>query len=152
LWSASASSAFALGAVFTVAIVALYHWAVARPSIERAIAKRGGAAAAAGPPEISDLRDRIAALEAAASGALQNVGFIRFNAFPDVGSELSYALAVVDGRGDGFVVSSIYSREEVRTYAKAVKGFATDKEVSGEEREALEIARTRNGGRAATRP
>jgi hypothetical protein len=62
---------------------------------------------------------------------------VRFNAFPDVGSELSYALAVVDERGNGFIVSSIYSREEVRTYAKAVRNFTADKEVSTEERDAL---------------
>ena len=103
--------------------------------------------AVTGPPDVTDLRVRLAALESAASGALQNVGFVRFNAFPDVGSELSYALAVVDGRGDGFVMSSIYSREEVRTYAKAVTDFAADKEVSAEEREALRIARARSNRR-----
>jgi|SRR5579863_5123194 len=141
--TAAVSPVFALGAVLTIAVVVVYHLTIARGLAARKPAIRAGAAAAAVPPDISELRARIAALENAAAGALQNVGFVRFNAFPDVGSELSYALAVVDGRGDGFVVSSIYSREEVRTYAKAVKGFAADKEVSGEERQALEIARTR---------
>jgi len=84
----------------------------------------------------------MAALEAASADALQHVGFVRFNAFPDVGSELSYALAAIDGRGNGFLISSIYSREEVRTYAKAVRNFAADKEVSAEEQRALEIAVT----------
>jgi hypothetical protein len=148
LGTAASSPVFALSAAFAIAVAAIYHWAIARPGIERAIGRRTGATASAAPPDITALRDRVAALETAATGALQNVGFVRFNAFPDVGSELSYALAVVDGRGDGFVVSSIYSREEVRTYAKAVKGFAADKEVSGEEREALELARKRGSGRA----
>jgi hypothetical protein len=90
--------------------------------------------------DLDELRSRVAALEAASAGALQHVGFVRFNAFADVGSELSYALAAVDGRGNGFLISSIYSREEVRSYAKAVRDFATDKDMSAEEQRALEIA------------
>jgi len=87
------------------------------------------------------LRARVDALEANAARSLQRVGFVRFNAFPDVGSELSYALAVVDGRGNGFLVSSIYSREEVRTYAKAIRSFSGDKDLSDEERRAIELAK-----------
>ena len=143
---AAASPIFVLSAVFTIAALFVYHLTSVR-------SRSGGATQRSGPPQpvatpdLSDLRRRIAVLEAAAGGVLQNVGFVRFNAFPDVGSELSYALAVVDGRGDGFVVSSIYSREEVRTYAKAVSGFETDKETSEEERRALAIARERSGRR-----
>lgn len=80
-------------------------------------------------------------MEAASARTLQCVGFVRFNAFPDVGSELSFALAVVDRRGNGFVVSSIYSREEVRTYAKAVRNFTADKGLSDEEQRAVELTR-----------
>lgn len=136
------SPVFVLSAIFTIAALVVSQLTTAR-------SRSGGAPARPGPPQsvavpdLSDMRRRLAALEAANAGALQNVGFVRFNAFPDVGSELSYALAVVDGRGDGFLVSSIYSREEVRTYAKAVSGFETDKETSEEERRALAIARER---------
>jgi len=138
------SPTFVVSAIFTIAALVVYHVTTARPRSGRAPARPGTSQAAA-PPDLSDVRRRISALEAAADGALQNVGFVRFNAFPDVGSELSYALAVVDGNGDGFVVSSIYSREEVRTYAKAVSGFETDKETSEEERRALGIAKERSG-------
>ena len=143
LGAAAASPAFALSAAFTIAALIAYHLAIARPRFGRQPRAGAGAAVSAAPPDLSELRNRIAALEAASADALANVGFVRFNAFPDVGSELSYALAVVDGRGNGFVVSSIYSREEVRTYAKSVKQFSTDKETSSEEREALRIARDR---------
>lgn len=138
------SATFVLSAIFTIAAFVVYHVMTARSRSGGAPA-RPGAPQAATPPDLSDVRRRLAALEAAADGSLQNVGFVRFNAFPDVGSELSYALAVVDGKGDGFVVSSIYSREEVRTYAKAVSGYETDKETSEEERKALGIAKERSG-------
>jgi hypothetical protein len=141
LGTAATSPILALSAVFSIAVAAVYHWAIVRPRFGKVLTRSAKAPVTAPPPDVTELRNRIAVLEAASKSALQNVGFVRFNAFPDVGSELSYALAVVDGRGDGFVVSSIYSREEVRTYAKAVKQFATDKEVSSEEREALRMAR-----------
>ena len=45
---------------------------------------------------------------------IQHVGVVRFNAFPDAGSDLSFAIAVLDGNRDGFVLSSIYGRDESR--------------------------------------
>jgi hypothetical protein len=143
LESAATSPVFALSAAFSIAVAIVYHFAIARRRFGSQPRTGGGAQVSGTAPDISDVRNRVAALEAAAADALQNVGFVRFNAFPDVGSELSYALAVVDGRGNGFVVSSIYSREEVRTYAKSVKQFASDKEMSNEERDALRIAKER---------
>ena len=143
LGTAATSPAFALSAAFSLAVVFVYHWAIARRRFGSAPTMGAGASTSGSPPDVTDLRRRLTALESAAADALQNVGFVRFNAFPDVGSELSYALAVVDGRGNGFVVSSIYSREEVRTYAKSVSQYAADKEMSSEEREALSIAKER---------
>ena len=140
LGAALTSPAFAMSFVATIIIVFVYHQATAR----RAFAARSAAdrkSAAAHPSDTASLRARVDALEANAARALQRVGFVRFNAFPDVGSELSYALAVVDGQGNGFLVSSIYSREEVRTYAKAIRAFAADKDLSDEERRAIELAR-----------
>ena len=136
LASAVTTPQFAAGALFAIIAIALYHWGIARPRFG-AGKRRMEPGATAVPPDLMELRSRLALLESQAGRALQNVGFVRFNAFPDVGSELSYALAVVDERGNGFIVSSIYSREEVRTYAKAVRNFTADKEVSNEERDAL---------------
>lgn len=141
LGRAVSSPEFAIDAATLIVALALYHFFVVRPRLQKALMRSAATRGSAEPEDVSGLRSRIAALEGAAKGALSHVGFVRFNAFPDVGSELSYSLAVVDGHGNGFVVSSIYSREEVRTYAKAVKQFAADKEVSSEEREALKIAR-----------
>ncbi len=143
LGQALASPVFALSLVSAIVVAAVYHWAFAR----RLFARQKPAAPAstrAGPAgELGAVRERLDALEAVARRSLTRVGFVRFDAFPDVGSELSYALAVLDEDGNGFVLSSIYSREEVRTYAKAVRNFAADKELSDEERRALNIARDR---------
>jgi len=141
LVGALSSPLFAMSFAAAIAIVFVYHQAIARRAFAPARRTSDRRTAAGSSEELAALRSRMDALEAASTRTLQRVGFVRFNAFPDVGSELSYALAVVDGHGNGFLVSSIYSREEVRTYAKAVRAFAADKELSDEERRAIELAR-----------
>ena len=140
LADATTSPIFAISVAFSILAVAVYHWGIARPALR---SSRLGSPVTAAPAleAAADLNDRVEALEAASARNLQHVGFVRFNAFADVGSDLSYALAVADGNGDGFLLTSIYSREEVRTYAKAIRKFGTGKEVSNEERQALDLVK-----------
>jgi hypothetical protein len=137
---AAQSPEFAISVAGTLVVLILYHWIVVRRALRAASGRQRGQAPFEGPPGVTELRDRVAALEAGAARNLQYIGFVRFNAFEDVGSELSFSLAVVDGNGNGFIMSSIYSREEVRTYAKAVRRFVPDKDVSAEEQRALRLA------------
>ena len=53
---------------------------------------------------------RTAVLERDLQGSFGRVGLVRFNPFEDTGGNQSFALALLDGRGDGFVVSSLHSR------------------------------------------
>jgi len=87
------------------------------------------------------VEQRLAALEHVAEREVPRVGFVRYNAFTDVGSELSYALALLNKRGDGVVVSSIWSREETRTYGKAVQNFTSAQDASAEELAAIAKAK-----------
>jgi hypothetical protein len=98
------------------------------------------AAAAANVRDIGSLTAQIAALEQVAR-EIPRIGFLRYNAFDDVGSDQSYALALLSKDGDGIVLSSIYSREETRTYGKAVAKFQTSHEASSEELSAIAKAR-----------
>ena len=98
-----------------------------------------GAAASAAAREV-ELR-RIDALEKVARSEVPRVGFVRYNAFSDVGSDLSYALALLNRDGDGVVLSSIYSREDTRTYGKAVAAFKPAQDPSEEELAAIAKAR-----------
>jgi hypothetical protein len=86
-------------------------------------------------------RGRVDALERIAHLELPRVGFVRYNAFSDVGSDLSYALALLNREGDGVVLSSIYSREDTRTYGKAVSAFKPAQDPSEEELAAIAKAR-----------
>ncbi|MBV8332526.1 MAG: DUF4446 family protein [Candidatus Eremiobacteraeota bacterium] len=85
---------------------------------------------------------RIDELEALAATDVSRIGFVRYDAFEDTGSDLSYALALLNRAGDGVVISSIYSRTDTRTYGKAVKSFKPAANASEEELRAIELART----------
>lgn len=87
------------------------------------------------------MRSQIAALERVARTQTPRIGFIRFNAFDDVGSDQSYALALLTEEGDGVVLSSIYSREETRTFGKAVEKFQAAHDASREEQAAIARAK-----------
>ena len=84
---------------------------------------------------------RIAALEGLAQIDLSLVGFVRYDAYDDTGSALSYALALLDRQGDGVVLNSIYSRADTRTYGKSVRGFLCESNASEEEIAAIERAK-----------
>ena len=66
---------------------------------------------------------------------------MRYDAFADSESGLSYALALLNRQGDGVVVTSIYSRDDTRTYGKPVAAFKPTITASAEELEAIERAR-----------
>jgi hypothetical protein len=73
---------------------------------------------------------------------------VRFNPFEDTGGNQSFALAMLDARGDGLIINSLHSRGSTRIYAKSVTRGAADAALSGEETEALRMAL--NAGPAAT--
>lgn len=55
------------------------------------------------------------------NGCLQRVGMVRFNAFEDIGGEMSFALAILDENSTGFIISNIYGRQESHVYLRPVK-------------------------------
>ncbi len=72
---------------------------------------------------------------------VQKIGVIRYNAFNDVGSDLSYAIAVMDLEDNGFVINGIYSRESSTTYAKPVVNGQSKYPLSVEEMQAIDMAK-----------
>lgn len=68
------------------------------------------------------------------------VGFVRFSAFSEVGSDLSFAIALLDSRNNGFVISSIYGRNDNRLYAKPLENGNSSYRLSEEEELAVRRA------------
>jgi uncharacterized protein DUF4446 len=100
--------------------------------------------------ELDGLMTRSAVLEADAQHVFRRVGLVRFNPFEDTGGNQSFALALLDANGDGFIISSLHARAGTRVYAKALTGGRAETQLSQEETEALRLALGRPGDR--TRP
>ena len=90
--------------------------------------------------ELDELAARSAVLEADGRQALRRVGLVRFNPFQETGGNQSFALALLDADGDGFVVSSLHARTGTRVYAKALSRGQSDGALSTEESEAVRRA------------
>ena len=71
---------------------------------------------------------------------IKKIGMVRYNAFRDTGSNLSFALALLDENNNGVVLNGIYSREMSNIYAKPVENGVSPYTVSDEEKEAIQKA------------
>ncbi len=83
---------------------------------------------------------RLDAIETKLESAKRFVGVVRYDAFEDVGGAQSFALAVYDDKGDGAVLTSMVGRTDCRVYAKEIRKGKADRELSQEERAAIEAA------------
>jgi hypothetical protein len=61
--------------------------------------------------DVNLIESNILSIETKLTFALQKIGFIRYNAFEDIGSDLSFSIALLDAYNNGFVITSIYGRE-----------------------------------------
>lgn len=69
--------------------------------------------------------------------SIRGVETIRFNPFPDQGSNQSFAIGMLNEEGNGVVISSLYSRERMSIFAKPIKNGKSEYELTNEEKEAL---------------
>ncbi|NLV36173.1 MAG: DUF4446 family protein [Clostridiaceae bacterium] len=72
---------------------------------------------------------------------VQKVGIVRYNAFDNVGSDLSFSIALLDYNDDGVVISSLYSRDSSSSYAKPVERGKSKHALSAEEIKAIDNAK-----------
>ena len=74
------------------------------------------------------------------SKCIQKIGIVRYSAFKDTGSDLSFAVALLDEKNNGVVFNGIYSREMSNIYAKPVENGNSKYTLSDEEVKAIEKA------------
>ncbi|OAB40517.1 hypothetical protein PMSD_01020 [Paenibacillus macquariensis subsp. defensor] len=70
-----------------------------------------------------------------------HVGLIRYNAFGERGSDLSFSVAIMDDLSDGVVLTSIYNRDNSYIYAKSLEKGESKHALSTEEKEAINLAK-----------
>lgn len=69
--------------------------------------------------------------------SIRGLETIRFNPFPDQGSNQSFAIGFLNEEKDGVVISSLYSRERMSVFAKPIKKGKSEYELTEEEKEVL---------------
>lgn len=88
----------------------------------------------------AEISNQVKMLDMDLTKCIQKVGIVRYSAFKDMGSDLSFALALLDENNDGIVLNGIYSREMSNIYAKPIKNGQSTYTMSEEEAEAIQKA------------
>ena len=72
--------------------------------------------------------------------AYQKMGLIKYDAFKEMGGKLSFTLALLNEKNDGFVMNSVHSSDGCYSYTKKIKGGECNIDLSNEEKDAVERA------------
>ncbi len=68
---------------------------------------------------------------------IQKVGLVRFNPFNETGGDQSFSLCLLNGEGEGFILTTLHTRDRTRVYTKPVNGGKSKYELAQEEEKAL---------------
>ncbi len=94
-----------------------------------------------------DMEKYLVSVETRLKRSIQSIETVRFNPFKGTGSggNQSFSSSFIDEKGTGVVLTSMYSRDRISIFAKPVKEFASEFELSEEEKEALEKSKSNLG-------
>ena len=90
---------------------------------------------------LKGLAERVGVAEKELSKDLRKIGLVRYNPFSDAGGDQSFALALLDDKKNGVVLSSLYGREMNRVYAKQIEKGASKYSLTEEEKTAIQNAK-----------
>jgi len=87
--------------------------------------------------ELTELKSLFAQLKEFSHETISKVYFKRYNAFPEMGSDLSFSVAFLNDNNTGVLITSIYGRDENRVYLKPIVKGTSSYTLSPEEREII---------------
>lgn len=88
----------------------------------------------------SEIKAYYTKLDSDLASCIQKIGLVRYNAFSNVGSDLSFAIALLDRNDNGVVFNGLYGSDSSNIYAKPIKKGESQYQLSSEEKYAIEIA------------
>ena len=83
---------------------------------------------------------RLTLVEQKMRAGVDRAELLRFRAFENIGSDLSFAFALLNQEGSGVVLSSIHNREESIVYAKPIKEGLSTYPLTDEEKQVINKA------------
>ena len=81
----------------------------------------------------------------------QKVGLVKYDAFQEMGGKLSFSVALLNEKNDGFVLNAVHSREGCYTYIKEIVDGNSIIVLAEEEQEALKMAMESNDSTPKTK-
>lgn len=87
--------------------------------------------------ELTELKNSVVQLQEFSRETISKVYFKRYNAFPDMGSDLSFSVALLNDNNTGVLITSIYGRDENRVYLKPIVEGTSSYTLSPEEEEVV---------------
>ena len=94
--------------------------------------------------EIADLvnenKEKIKDISKKMEGHYQKAGIVKYDAFHEMGGNLSFALTMLDQNNNGWIFNAMHSREGCYTYIKEIVKGESYIELSEEEQQCLEKA------------
>jgi hypothetical protein len=73
-------------------------------------------------------------------GHVQKTAVLRYNPYQDTGGNVSFSLALLDGKDGGVVITSLHTRAGTRVYVKEILNGKSELALSKEEKQVLEKA------------
>ena len=90
--------------------------------------------------EVGKNKKNIKKLFRTMEGTFQKVGLVKYDAFQQMGGQLSFSIALLDQRNNGFILNSVHSTDGCYSYTKEIKNGECALNLGKEEEEALQIA------------
>lgn len=88
--------------------------------------------------------DNLAAIGEMGEMSFQKVGIVKYDAFEDTGGNMSFALALLTKRNNGFILNSVHGKEGSYTYLKEIIKGESYVALGKEEQEALDKAKNQD--------
>ena len=70
----------------------------------------------------------------------QKIGIVKYDAFRQMGGNLSFCLALLDENNNGFIMNSVHSTDGCYTYTKEIANGQCEIDLGTEEKKALSMA------------
>jgi hypothetical protein len=80
---------------------------------------------------------QITSIDKKLAQSIRNIETVRFNPFPQVGGNQSFAMSLLNDEGNGVVISSLYARDRTSLFAKPIKAGQSEFELTKEEKSVL---------------
>lgn len=70
----------------------------------------------------------------------QKIGIVKYDAFREMGGQLSFSIAMLDQKDNGYIINSVHSANGCYVYTKEIENGQSAIELSEEEKDALQKA------------